>query len=106
MSYIVQNDYPLSKVAAIHRFTIFPFDFASPEYNDRATKKGTGTKELEKLKHLSKKIQEAISNIIITETNEKLCQTTGTQGAFSDKVIPDIDGFTDEPMVQYVMFKL
>ena len=42
MSYIVQNDYPLSKVAAIHRFTIFPFDFASPEYNDRATKKGTG----------------------------------------------------------------
>ena len=40
---------------------------------------------------------------VITEKNEKLYQTTGipgTQGAFSDKVTPDIDGFTDEPVVQ------
>ena len=28
-----------------------------------------------------------------------------TQGAFSDEVAPDIDGFTDEPVVK-VMFKL
>ena len=44
-----------------------------------------------------------ISNIVITEKNEKLCQTTripGTQGAFSDKVTHDIVGFTDEPVVQ------
>ena len=40
---------------------------------------------------------------VITKKNEKLYQTTGipgTQGAFSDKVTPDIDGFTDEPVVQ------
>ena len=24
----------------------------------------------------------------------------GTQGAFSDKVTPEIDGFTDEPVIQ------
>ena len=72
-------------------------------------KKGAGTKELEKLKHLSKKIQEVISNIIITEKNEKLGQTTGilgTQEVFSDNVTADIDGFTHEPVVQYMMFKL
>ena len=72
-------------------------------------KKRTGTKELEKLKHLSKKIQEVISNIIITEKNEKLCQTTGipgTQEVFSDNATADIDGFTDEPVVQYMMCKL
>ena len=50
-------------------------------------KKG-GTKEFEQLKHMSTKIQEKISHIVITEKNEKLCQTTGlpgTQGAFSDR---------------------
>ena len=49
------------------------------------------------------KIQEVISNIVFTEKNEKLCQTAEipeTQGAFSDKVALDIDGFTDEPVVQ------
>ena len=49
------------------------------------------------------KTKEVISNIVITEKNEKLCQTTkilGTQGAFSDKVTPDINVFTDEPRVQ------
>ena len=51
---------------------------------------------------MSTKIQEVISNTI-TEKNEKLCQTTGKpgiQGAFSGEVNPDIDGFTDEPVVQ------
>ena len=50
---------------------------------------------------MSTKIQEVISNIAITEKNEKLCHTTGiprTQGAFSDKVTLDVDGFTDEPV--------
>ena len=52
---------------------------------------------------MSTKIQELTSNIAITEKNENLCRTTGipgTQGAFSDKVTPYIDGFTDEPVVQ------
>ena len=50
-------------------------------------KKG-GSKEFEQLKHMSTKIQKKISHIVITEKNEKLCQTTGlpgTQGAFSDR---------------------
>ena len=58
---------------------------------------------IEQLKHWSTKIQEVISNIVITEKNEKQCQTTGiprTLGAFSDKVTLDIDGFTDEPVVK------
>ena len=49
------------------------------------------------------KIQKVISNIVITEKNEKLCQTRGipgTQGLFSDNVTSDVDGFTDEPVVQ------
>ena len=55
-------------------------------------KKGSGTKQLEQRKHLSAKIQEVISSIVITEKNEKLCQATGilgTQGVFSDRVTPD-----------------
>ena len=50
--------------------------------------KKRGSKEFEQLKHMSTKIQEKISHIVITEKNEKLCQTTGlpgTQGAFSDR---------------------
>ena len=43
------------------------------------------------------------SNVVITKRNEN--QTTasipGNQGAFSDKVAPDIDDFTDEPEFQY-----
>ena len=34
---------------------------------------------------------------------EKMCQTAGipgTRGSFSYKVTPDIDGFTNEPIVQ------
>ena len=49
------------------------------------------------------KIQEVTSNVFITllrETKNHVshrCQ--GTQGAFSDKVTSDVDGFTDEPVV-------
>ena len=53
---------------------------------------------------MSTKIQKVTSNIVITEKNEKLCHATGipgTQGAFSDKVTPNINGFTDETVVQY-----
>ena len=53
------------------------------------------------------KIQEATSNVVITEKNEKQYVRQviqlgigGTQGALSDKVTTDIDGFTDEPVVQ------
>ena len=51
------------------------------------------------------KVQEVISNIVITEKmkNYAVCQTTGipeTKGALSDKVSPNIDGFTDGPVVQ------
>ena len=42
-------------------------------------------------------------NIVITEKKEKLCQinrdTRVPQRAFPDKVTPDVDGFTDEPVV-------
>ena len=38
--------------------------------------------------------------LFITEKNEKLCQATRTQGAFSDKVTLDIEGFTDKRVVQ------
>ena len=49
--------------------------------------------EFEQLKHLCAKIQEKISNIIITGKNEKLCQTIGiprTQEGFSDKYTHEI----------------
>ena len=55
------------------------------------------------MKYLRAKIQEVASKVAITVKNEKLCQATrisGTQGAFSDKVTPEVDGFTDEPVVQ------
>ena len=67
------------------------------------SKKGMSTKGLDQLKNVSMKIQEMISNIIITKKNEKLYQTTGipgAQGAFSDQTNPDVDGFTNEPVVQ------
>ena len=54
------------------------------------------------------KTQEATSNVAITEKNEqqyvRLQLTKYTSDrcwAFSDKAVaPDIDGFTDEPVVQ------
>ena len=49
------------------------------------------------------KIQEVTSNVAITEKNEKRYVIQqgiqGTQGE-KDKVTPDIDGFTNEPVVQ------
>ena len=52
---------------------------------------------------MSVKTQEVTSNKAITEKNKKLCQPTrivGNQGTFSDKVTPDTDVFTDQPVVQ------
>ena len=66
-------------------------------------KNGRGSEELDQLKHLSTKINEVTPNVVTTEKNEKLCHTkgvSGTQRAFSDKVTPDIDDFTDESVVQ------
>ena len=39
--------------------------------------KEKGYKELEQLKHSSTQIQKVVSNIVITEKNEKLSQITG-----------------------------
>ena len=44
------------------------------------------------------KMQEVTSYVAITEKNEKLCPEI--QVAFEHKVAPDIDGFTDEPVVK------
>ena len=59
------------------------------------------------MKHLGTKGLDVTSNVVITEKNEKqyVRQITqlgipGTQGAFSDKITPDIESFTDEPVVQ------
>ena len=54
---------------------------------------------------LSTKIREVTSNFAITERNEKQyvrlkLTIPGTQRTFSDKVVPDIYGFPDEPVVQ------
>ena len=59
---------------------------------------GRGAKELEQLKHLSTKILESTTNVMITKKNEKQyirlqLSIPGTQGAFLDKVAPDIDDF-------------
>ena len=50
----------------------------------------------------SENTREMISNITITEKNEtcQTAETPGAQGAFSDKVAPDTDIFTDEPVIQ------
>ena len=68
------------------------------------SKKGKDTKELDQLKHLSTKIQEVTKNVAITEKNEKQYVRLQliiprTLGEFLNKVTPDIDGFTDEPVV-------
>ena len=70
------------------------------------TKQKGKWQELEQLKPFSKKIQEFTLNIAITEKNEKQyvrlqLSILGTQEAFSNKVDPDIDGFTDGPVVQW-----
>ena len=47
-------------------------------------------------------IQEIIPNSVITEKNGKLYQAIGilgTQETFWDKVTPDINGFTDQPVI-------
>ena len=79
----------------------FPSDFIA--LNVMTKQKGKG--HLKQLKHLSTKIQESTSNVAITEENEKeyarlQLSIPGTHLVFSDKVAPDIDGFTNEPVVQ------
>ena len=65
---------------------------------------GRGAKELEQLKHLSTKILESTTNVMITKKNEKQyirlqLSIPGTQGAFLDKVAPDIDDLGQETLV-------
>ena len=50
------------------------------------------------------KIQEVTSDVAITEKksiSDKSCRYTRVAGSYTDKVMPDIDYFTDEPVVQY-----
>ena len=54
--------------------------------------------------HLSAKIQEVTSSVAITEkmknNNVRLqLSIPRTQGSLPDKVTPDIDGFTGEPVI-------
>ena len=66
-------------------------------------KKVRGTKELEQSKRLRTK-KEVTSNVAITEKNEKqsnhTARYTRAPRVFSDNVIFDNDGFTDESVVQ------
>ena len=59
---------------------LYNFPFGLYPLIKRQSKKGSGTKKSEKLKHFSAKIQEVISNIVITEKYEKPCQSTGIPG--------------------------
>ena len=75
------------------------------------SKTGKRTKELDWLKNSIMKIQDVTSNVAITEENEKKygrlqLSIPGIQRSFLDKVTPDIDGFTAEPVFhQCKMFK-
>ena len=79
----------------------FLLDFTAPDVTTKQKGKG-----LEKqLEHLSTKIQESSSNVAITEKNEKqyvrlYLSIPETHGEFSDKIAPNIDGYTNEPVVQ------
>ena len=62
------------------------------------------TEQKGKVYYLEQLKQEVTLNIVITEKNEKQfvrlqLSIPGTQGAFSDKVTPDIYDFTDNPVV-------
>ena len=81
-------------MAAIHHFTISLVWVVSP--NIITGQKGKRYQGIKGTKAFECKIQKVISNTVINEKNEEMCQTTGITGnqvAFSDKVTPDIDVF-------------
>ena len=60
---------------------------------------------LEQLKHLNTKTQEVALRVVIFEKkkniSDKSSRYTKASGGFSNTVVPDIDYFTDGPVVQY-----
>ena len=94
MAMLFENDFFYGGYSSLHNFHLIIW----------RRKKEKGSEELDQLEHLSTKIQEVTSDVAITEKNEKQYVRLqliipGTQGAFLDKVTPDIDGFTDEPVL-------
>ena len=85
--------------SSLHNFHLI----LSKKVNRTTNQKGKG-EELEQVKHLITKIQELTSNDVITDKMKNYVRLQlsmpGTQEAFWDKVTTDIDGFTDEPVVQ------
>ena len=89
-------------MVAIHHFTVFIW-FNSAQYNDEAEREGVpriGTID-EAFEYQNTRSDFKCCNW--WEKWKTICQATsiskpGIQGAFSDKVAPDIDGFTDELM--------
>ena len=74
-------------------------------------KKGKSIKKLDQLKHFNIKTQELASNVAINQKNEKQyvrpqSSIPETKGFFLDNVTPDINGFTDEPVVHQCDFQV
>ena len=66
--------------------------------------KGKGYQRIRSIEAFEYEIQEMNSNIAITEKNEKQyarlqLSISRTQGKFLYKVTPDIEHFTDEPVI-------
>ena len=85
----------------LYYFMVFPFDYIQLTIMTVEKRKMYQVIRATD-KHLSTKIQELISNIVIWEKWKTLSdiRIPGTQIIFSRKVSPDIDGSTDEPVVQ------
>ena len=79
---------------------IYPLDYnVSPNIIMEQKRKGwQGIRAIEAFEY-----ENTRSYFKYCEKNEKLSyyRDTGDQRAFSDKVTPNIDGFTDEPIAQY-----
>ena len=82
----------------------FPFDFIVPNIMaEQNRNEYQGIRSAEAFEYENKQVP---SNITITEKNEKQCvrlqlSIPRTEGKFSCKVAPDIDGFTDKPVIQW-----
>ena len=76
--------------------------FYLAQHNDEAKREGAGSRATKAFEHENTK---STSNFAITEKTEKQyvrlqLRILETQGAYSNKVAPDIDCFTKEAVVQ------
>ena len=85
--------------------SLFPFDFITSNImTEQKGKECRGIRVMETFEYENTRNDFKCCNY--REKWKLICQTTakytipGTQGAFSDKVIPDIDDFIDEPEAQ------